>query len=513
MLQIRRIILLLSESRSKREISRVLHCGRHTVDAYVGKIQQSAQPLNELSALPDAELAKMFYIGNTLSVPDARYDYLSSRLDYYQKELKRTGVTKLKLWQEYREAVPLGYGYVQFSEHIKDHTRAYSATMHFEHQAGERVQIDFAGKPLYYVDSSSGELIRCPVLVCVLPYSGYTYVEALVSASQEHLFVALGRCMSYFGGVPENALSDNMKQYVQKSNRYEPVFSELCEQWSLHYNTTLSAARVARPKDKPTVENMVHVSYLRVYAPLRNETFYSLAELNQRIWIYLNKHNRTSLQKRTYSRYDRFQQDELPLLKALPTDPFVIKHTAMAKVQKNYHVILGEDYHQYSVPYQHIGKKVKLVYDSDVVEVYLGLQRIALHTRSYKKYGYTTLPEHMPEKHQKYHETKGWDADYFLAKAKATGASAVEITQRILESKTFIEQAYSACLGLIRLSEQYGEERFENACKRAVPASRVNYGMIANILKKGLDRQADDTLTLFPDIPDHENIRGPQAYN
>ena len=165
MLQIRRIILLLSKSRSKREISRVLHCGRHTVDAYVGKIQQSAQPLNELSALPDAELAKMFYIGNTLSVPDARYDYLSSRLDYYQKELKRTGVTKLKLWQEYREAVPLGYGYVQFSEHIKDHIRAYSATMHFELQAGERVQIDFAGKPLYYVDSSSGELIRCPVLV------------------------------------------------------------------------------------------------------------------------------------------------------------------------------------------------------------------------------------------------------------------------------------------------------------------------------------------------------------
>ena len=109
MLQIRRIILLLSESRSKREISRVLHCGRHTVDAYVGKIQQSAQPLNELSALPDAELAKMFYIGKTLSVPDARYDYLSSRLDYYQKELKRTGVTKLKLWQEYREAVPLRY--------------------------------------------------------------------------------------------------------------------------------------------------------------------------------------------------------------------------------------------------------------------------------------------------------------------------------------------------------------------------------------------------------------------
>ncbi len=93
--------------------------------------------------------------------------------------------------------------------------------MHFEHKAGERVQIDFAGKPLHYADTTSGEVITCPVLVCVLPYSGYTYVEALKSASQEHLFAALGRCMGYFGGVPENALSDNMKQYVQKSGRYD----------------------------------------------------------------------------------------------------------------------------------------------------------------------------------------------------------------------------------------------------------------------------------------------------
>jgi hypothetical protein len=269
---------------------------------------------------------------------------------------------------------------------------------------------------------------------------------------------------------------------------------------------------VGKPKDKPTVENMVHVSYLRIYASLRNETFYSLMELNQRILILLNKHNRTPFQKRPYSRFDRFVQDELPLLSALPADTFVIKHTALAKVQKNYHVILGEDYHQYSVPYQHIGKKVKLVYDSDVVEVFMGLQRIAIHTRNYKKYDYTTLAEHMPEPHQSYLEAKGWDADYFLNKAKATGANAVEITRRILESRSFMQQSYNACLGLIRLMEHYGEERFENASKRAVPASRVNYGTISNILKKGLDKQPDDPLTEPTDLFTHENIRGPQAF-
>jgi transposase len=511
MLQIRRILQLLAEGRSKRDISRVMHCSRHTVDAYVSKLPLTLS-LDELSKLPDAELANLFYVGNTCSKPDSRYTYLSSRLDHYNKELKRTGVTKHTLWEQYREQVPNGYEYVRFCQHIKDHTRINGATMHFEHQAGDRVQIDFAGKELSYLDPSTGELVSCPVLVCVLPYSGYTYVEALKSASQEHLFTALGRCMSYFGGVPKNALSDNMKQFVQKSNNYEPTFNVLCEQWSTYYNTTLSAARVAKPKDKPTVENMVNVSYMRIYAPLRDETFLSLKELNQRILVCLDKHNRTPFQKRPYSRYDRFIQDEFSLLKILPKQPFVIKHTAMAKVQMNYHVTLGEDYHHYSVPFQNIGKQVKLVYDGDVVEVYLGMQRIAIHIRSFKKHGYTTLKEHMPERHQFYNEAKGWDSDYYLSKAKETGPNAFEITRRILESRDFMEQAYRACMGLLRLIGQYGQERFENACKRAIPASRVGYKMIANILEKGLDKQSDDDLFPSTNIPDHENIRGPEAY-
>lgn len=514
MLQIRRIIQLLSEGRSKREISRVLNSSRHTIDAYVVKIKQTEQSLDALSCISDTELARLFYLHSAPSVPDSRYVYLSSRLDYYQKELDRTGVTKQKLWQEYREVVPTGYGYVQFCEHFKDHTRSNSATMHFEHRAGERVQIDFAGKSLYIWDPSTNKKFKCPVLVCVLPYSGYTYVEALLSATQEHLFVALGHCMSYFGGVPQNALSDNMKQYVKKSNRYEPEFSVLCEQWSCYYKTTLSAARVAKPKDKPTVEKAVHISYLRIYASLRNETFYSIKELNQRILTLLDIHNRTLLQKRPYSRCDRFVQDELPLLKALPARPFILKHVTRAKAQKNYHVILGEDDHQYSIPFQYIGKEVNIVYDLDIVEIFLpSLQRIAIHTRSFQKYGYTTLPEHMPEKHQRYMETRGWDADYFLKKAEETGPNAVEVTRRILESRIFVEQAYNSCLGLLRLTKQYGAERFENACKRAIPASRVNYTMLNNILVKGLDKLPDYTQVLSPDIPEHDNIRGPEAYH
>ena len=512
MLQIRRILQLLEQGKSKREISRILHSGRHTIDNYVFRIEQTEKELSILLKLRDNELSEVLYNINPEPQPDHRYEDLKTRFDYFLKELNRKGVTKLLLWEEYKQEVEYTYSYPQFCEHIKMHSRKNSATMHFEHCPGERVQIDFAGKTLTYIDALTGEIISCPVLVCVFPYSGYSYVEALPSAIQEHLFASLSRCMSFFGGVPENVLSDNMSQFVSKSNRYEPQFTRSCEQWSVHYSTTLSATRVAKPKDKPTVENLVHLAYMRIYAPLRNETFYSLTELNEGIMRCLNEHNNKSFQKRTYSRSERFIEEELPLLKALPSEPFVLKHTTSAKVQKNYHVILGEDWHQYSVPYQYVAKETKLIYDTDEVEIYIGMKRIAFHKRNYREHGYTTLPEHMPEKHKKYNETRGWDAEYFLTKAKELGENSFIIMDRILAARIFTEQTYRACQGLLRLAAHYGNDRFENACKRAVVSHHVNYRLINDILKNNLDMQSEDQQDLFTYIPDHENIRGPEAY-
>jgi transposase len=512
MLQIRRVLQLLQAGQSKRKISKILSSGRHTIDGYVTRVKQTGIGFSELLKLSDNELSELLYTNKPDSQPDQRYEDLKGRLDYFQKELKRTGVTKQLLWKEYREVVPAGYEYSQFCNHLLAYKKKSSATMHFEHNPGERVQIDFAGKSMNYIDTETGEVISCPVLICVLPCSGYSYVEALHNATQEHLFAALCRCMEHFGGVPQNVLSDNMKQFVHKSNPYEPVFSKVCEEWSVYYNTTLSATRPSKPKDKPTVENLVHITYMRIYGPLRNMIFHNLDELNRQILICLDTHNRTTLQKRHYSRHDRFIDDELPLLKPLPSEPFILKHTTTAKVQKNYHVILGEDWHQYSVPYQYIAKQVKIVYDTEEVEIYLGLQRIAVHKRNYRKHGYTTLLEHMPESHKKYYETKGWDADYFLSKAKELGQNALEIMERILNSRIFTEQAYLACKGLLRLSNQYGKDRFENACKRAGTASRVSYQLISNILSNKLDMQSEDQMDLFANIPDHENIRGPEAY-
>jgi hypothetical protein len=66
---------------------------------------------------------------------------------------------------------------------------------------------------------------------------------------------------------------------------------------------------------------------------------------------------------------------------------------------------LKKTWHFYSVPCQLIGKQVKIIYDGEEVEIYLCLQRIMVYGRDYRKNGYITLAEQMPEKHRKYRET------------------------------------------------------------------------------------------------------------
>jgi len=512
MVQIRRILQMLSAGSSKLGISKAMLIHRKTVDNYISKLETAGKPVEELLRLDDKSLMDIFYKAANPVPVDTRYGTLKNILPEIAPDIKKRGVTRKLLWTEYKEANPDGYGYTQFCEHFSKYQTSNKAVMYFSHQPGEYLQVDLAGKQLSYVDKKTGEIIRCPVLVCTLPFSKYTYAEALASGSQENIFSALNRCLEYLGGVPKNILSDNMKQYVKKNMRYEFTFQELASQWSVHYNTNLDATRPAKPKDKPTVENHVYITYLRIYSKLRNQKAYSLQELNYNIRKLLAEHNKTPFQKLPNSRIVCFTQQEKDTLKPLPAEPFLVKHKTESKVHMNYHVVLGEDKHQYSVPYQYIGQRACIVYDQNNVEVFIGLERIAIHQRGYRKNGYTTHAEHMPESHLRYNETRGWDEDFFLKSASKIGPNAKEVFRYVLASKDFVEQSYKACVGLKRLAETYKNERFEAACQRALSGTKINYGVIKSILEKNLDKQEIREPSLFR-VPDHQNIRGASAYN
>jgi transposase len=363
-----------------------------------------------------------------------------------------------------------------------------------------------------YVDRSTGEVIVCPVLLAVLPFSKYTFAMALPDATIPQVVKALNACLHYFGGVPLSLKTDNMKQVVTKSCRYEPLFSEALQQWSLHYNITLLATRVAKPKDKGAVENEVKIAYQRIYAPLRDDIFYDIHQLNEAISKQLALHNEKLFQLKTHSRLQQFEKGERALLQPLPAEAFVIKHKVLAKVQKNYHITLGENYHHYSVPYHFIGKQVSAVYDTDIVEIYYQHQRIALHKRSYKKHDFTTVGEHMPSGHQHFFEQQGWTPAYFLEQAHRVGPAVYQYMDHVLKARVFTEQTYNACRGILRLHKEYGSQRLQAACLRALNGNVFNYRTIQNILVSNQDQLQDCHQGDLFRVPEHPNLRGPDAY-
>ncbi|MEA1876991.1 MAG: IS21 family transposase [Bacteroidota bacterium] len=513
MLQIRRIIQLTIQGEGGREINRITGVHRKTISNYLERLQLTGKDYPELLSLKDAELAELVYPKKTEEEPNKRLkDFYLEVRKYKEDLIKCKGMTRKRLWERHLAKYPESYSYTQFCEHFARYLNTSDPTMVMSHRPGDVMQIDFAGKNLEYIDRSTGEIIPCPTLVCSLPYSSIAYVEPLLTARLEHLIPALSRTVTYFDGVTRVVLTDNMKQTVIRACRYEPTFTELAEQWAVHYDTFLKATRVRKPKDKPTVEKTVDLIYQNIYAPLYEEEIYSHEELFDRVMELLDVFNNRPMYRNLPSRMECFLKEEKPFLKKLPSEPFVLKHRTNAKVKKNYHVILGEDWHQYSVPYQYIGKQIAMIYDDQEVEVYLGFKRIAVHMRNTRENGYTTLAEHMPESHQKYKEQKGWDGDDFIESAKRIGEHTERIMERILSSRTFMEQTYDACLGVLRLAGKYGSDRLESACKRARQGSRVNYTIIKNILQNNQDKipfAEDQTL---PFLPDHENIRGPETY-
>jgi hypothetical protein len=205
-----------------------------------------------------------------------------------------------------------------------------------------------------------------------------------------------------------------------------------------------------------------------------------------------------------------YEQYELPTLRGLPSEPFTIKYVHECTVQRNYHIQLKDDMRYYSIPFTYVGKKVKVLYDNRVVEVYYDHARIALHIRSHSVKGWNTLQEHMPPNHQRMHEIKGWSKEQLLSQARRIGPYTENAVNHMLGNSIYMEQNYKACYGMIMLQKKYTEQRVEDACKRVAGGSRINYTMIKDILKKGLDRSP----LLFDQtpLPKHENIRGAESY-
>jgi transposase len=507
MKKVRLIIRLYTEGVSKKTISEKSGCSRNTVKKYIRQFIALGMTFEELNKLSNTSLEELFK--SEPPSPGKKLETLKSYFPEMEKALKKKGVTRELLWNKYISENPDGYRLSQFKEHYNRWRKQSGGVMHIEHKAGDKMYVDYAGDRLEIVDMDTGELRQVEVFVAVLGASQLTYVDASFSQKKEDFIQSCENALHYFGGVPQAIITDNLKSAVIKSDRYEPTLNEAFRDFTLHYGLSALPAGPYKPRHKALAEGMVKIIYRVIYPVIRQNKYTSLEDLNRDLLIELDKLNNKLMQGRPYSRRMLFEETEREALQPLPAHCFEIRHKKVATVMKNNHVCLSVDKHYYSVPYEYIGKKVKLFYNQADLEIYYQYEKIASHKRDHRPFRYTTVSEHLASSHQ---YITDWTPESFIERAGKVGMDTRVYIQKVLEKPQHAEQAYRSCQGILSLAKRVGNERLNNACARADYFGEYSYKTVKTIIERKLDftdlSKDDDVKT----IPLHNNIRGKRYY-
>lgn len=501
--KIREIIRLKYEAGlSNRAIAGACNVSNSTVGEYLRRAEAAGirWPLGELS---EDELYKKLF-GETVPISKTRSKPLPD-WEEVRKELRKKGVTLQLVWMEYIEKHPDGYKHSQFGEYYRRWKKEHSEPrMRNVHVGGERMQVDYAGMKIQVVNPETGEVHMYPVFVAVLPASNYTYAEVQSGQNQCNWNNGHVRAFEFIGGLVKIVIPDNLKTGVTKPDYYEPNINLAYQELAEYYQIAVLPARVRKPRDKGKVENAVQNVERWVIAPIRNRTFFSLAEANQAVREKLDALNNKVMLASGRTRRQEFEDIDRPNLRPLPEKPYKYAIRKTVRVNIDYHVEF--DKHFYSVPHTLIHEDVSLRVTEYLVEISHRSKSVATHPRSFKAGGYTTQREHMPPNHQFSNKI---NTRQLLSWAEELGPHIHGFIQATLKSRSFPEQAYRSCLGVLSLTKKYPISDIELACQAALETKSLSYKAVKNELEWRLNQAATSSPVT---LPTHDNIRGHEYY-
>jgi transposase len=221
----------------------------------------------------------------------------------------------------------------------------------------------------------------------------------------------------------------------------------------------------------------------------------------------LEKLNAKEMRHVKQSRRQLFETLDAPALKPLPKFEYELSQWAKAKVGPNYHVSFNK--HFYSVPHGLVQQEIEIRATAKTIEILSKGLRVASHVRDDTAHKYSTLGAHMPNAHREYAE---WTPERLMKWAAKVGPNCVAMVQGIMRRKQHAQQGFTACMGVVSLSNKFGIERVEAACARAVKAQAFSYKSVKAVLRNGLETQPLEVAKDVP-LPTHENIRGPGYFN
>jgi hypothetical protein len=370
----------LAEGRGLREIARALGCSRATV----------REVRDGLRLSPDAPKSAADPVWMLqLDWPAIIHDLgLGHPLKFIWEEKAQQLTSYSNFWKQFYRKFP------QYRQ---------AAVTAREFEPAERVEVDYAGDAIEWVELTSGEIRKAFVFVAGLGFSQLLFAWAAEDMKSRNWLGAHRRMFTFYGGVTHVTVPDCLKQGVLKCHLYDPDLNPGYAQLARHFATAVVPARPDHPKDKAIVEGLVKILMRYVRFRYRHTRFTSLAQINQALAECSERINVRAHTRFGVSRRERFESVERAALKALPTQDFDAGEWKIATLHADCYVLVEAVL--YSAPHIHRHKKLRIKITENHVEIFLHLERLAIHPRSRHRDGRRIFNDaHFPSASQAYYE-------------------------------------------------------------------------------------------------------------
>ena len=344
----------LAEGRSLREIARALGCSRRTV-----RDVRDGERLSPEAPRVSADPLWMAQVDWPAIIHDLG---LGHPLKFLWEERAQQLITYPNFWKQF---------YRKFPQY-----RAASVTAR-EFEPGERVEVDYAGDPIEWIEIKTGEIRKAWVFVAGLGFSQLLFAWAAEDMRSRNWLASHRRMFAYYGGVPHVTVPDCLKQGVLKCHLYDPDLNPGYAQVAADYATAVVPARPDHPKDKAIVEGLVKILMRYLRFRYRRRRFTSLLEINRALAECIERINDRRHTRFGISRRERFETIEKAALKPLPIGDVDCAEWKDAKLHADCYLYIEGDY--YSAPHIHRHKKLRVKISENQVEIFLRLERLAIH--------------------------------------------------------------------------------------------------------------------------------------
>jgi len=192
---------------SQDQIARSCSISQGAVSQYLKRAQAAGVTWPLPEGWDEARLEEALYG----PCPRQVYETQRSTPDFaslHQELQSHRHLTLQLLWEEYRQSHPDGYGYSRFCELYHRWRRHLDVVLRHEHQAGEKLFVDYAGDTIPLHDPKGGPVREASIFVAVLGASNYTYAEATESQELENWIGVHIRTFEFLGGCPRLVIPD-----------------------------------------------------------------------------------------------------------------------------------------------------------------------------------------------------------------------------------------------------------------------------------------------------------------